>query len=50
MLSYLDFDGWITPRRYAKMAEQLSADALAAGETPRDYQAIVWIRERGKHV
>lgn len=50
MLSYLGFTGWITPRRYETMVEQLTVEARAKGETPRDYQAIVWIATRGKHV
>jgi hypothetical protein len=50
MLSYLDFTGWITPRRYERMSEQLSDEARVHGETPRDYQAIVWISVRKKHV
>lgn len=39
-----------TPLQYRRIAEQYRAAAAAAGESPRDFQAIVWVvlRERGR--
>lgn len=36
-----------TATAYARLSARIAADAHAAGMTPRDYQAHVWVRERG---
>jgi hypothetical protein len=50
MFYILRFDGWITPRRYERLAAKITRAANKVGESPRDFQAILWIHTRGGDV
>jgi hypothetical protein len=38
----------LTPRQYEDLAAEYRVAARACGETPRDFQAIVWVATRGR--
>jgi hypothetical protein len=48
MLKFFGFEGWITPRRYEKMADRIRSYAKKVDMEPAELQAVCWSYTRDR--